>query len=184
MSDKSEKPLVSKNGIKIDLVLSVIFFYLMREILVPHVPSQDPTAVLIKYTFPNCRPAEGVRAMTYMAEPINFKTPDYMFYENNRGFHFRCLESLYRESADTTRNRSFVAFVDLLSAFNPNFGTPDNESESPITKPYSFTFAESYNTLANTRRGMFGSTIFSHNLIDKKFTISPHKSTSTLKNFT
>ena len=132
----------------------------------------DPTLGTYKYTFPNCRPAEGVRHMTYMSEPINFKTPDYMFYENNRGFHFRCLESLYRESGDTTRNRPFVAFVDLLSAFNPNFGTPDQESESPITKPYSFSFNDSYNTLKNTRRGMFGSVTYAHDLIDKKFTKS------------
>ena len=92
-----------------------------------------------------------------------------MFYENNRGFHFRCLESLYRESGDNTRNRPFVAFIDLLSAFNPNFGTPDVESESPITKPYSFSFNDSYNTLKNTRRGMFGSVTYAHDLIDKKF---------------
>ena len=132
----------------------------------------DPTKGVYKYTFPNCRPAEAVRHMTYMSEPINFKTPDYMFYENNRGFHFRCLESLYRESGDNTRNRPFVAFIDLLSAFNPNFGTPDVESESPITKPYSFSFNDSYNTLKNTRRGMFGSVTYAHDLIDKKFTKS------------
>ena len=129
----------------------------------------DPTLGIYKYTFPNCRPAEGVRHMTYMSEPVNFKTPDYMFYENNRGFHFRCLESLYRESADSSRNRPFVAFVDLLSAFNPNFSPPDVEAESPITKPYSFSFNDSYNTLKNTRRGMFGSTTYAHDLIDKKF---------------
>ena len=129
----------------------------------------DPTKGLYKYTFPNCRPAEAVRHMTYMSEPINFKTPDYMFYENNRGFHFRCLESLYRESADSSRNRPFVAFIDLLSAFNPNFSPPDVEAESPITKPYSFSFNDSYNTLKNTRRGMFGSTTYAHDLIDKKF---------------
>ena len=129
----------------------------------------DPTLGTYKYTFPNCRPAEGVRHMTYMSEPVNFKTPDYMFYENNRGFHFRCLESLYRESADSSRNRPFVAFVDLLSAFNPNFSPPDVEAESPITKPYSFSFNDSYNTLKNTRRGMFGSVTYAHDLIDKKF---------------
>jgi len=129
----------------------------------------DPTKGVYKYTFPNCRPAEGVRHMTFMSEPVNYKTPDYMFYENNRGFHFRCLESLYRESGDTSRNRPFVAFVDLLSAFNPNFSTPDVESESPITKPYSFSFNDSYNTLRNTRRGMFGSVTYAHDLIDKKF---------------
>ena len=129
----------------------------------------DPTKGVYKYTFPNCRPAEGVRHMTFISEPVNYKTPDYMFYENNRGFHFRCLESLYRESGDNTRNRPFVAFIDLLSAFNPNFSTPDVESESPITKPYSFSFNDSYNTLRNTRRGMFGSVTYAHDLIDKKF---------------
>ena len=129
----------------------------------------DPTKGVYKYTFPNCRPIESVRHMTFMSEPVNYKTPDYMFYENNRGFHFRCLESLYRESGDNTRNRPFVAFIDLLSAFNPNFTPPDVESESPITKPYSFSFNDSYNTLKNTRRGMFGSVTYAHDLIDKKF---------------
>lgn len=129
----------------------------------------DPTLGNYTFTFPNVRPIDGVRMMTYMAEPINFKTPHYMFYENNRGFHFRTLESLYRESGDNTRNRPFVAFIDLLSAFNPNFGPPDTETESPITKPYSFSFNESYDTLTNTRRGLFGSTMYAHDLIDKKF---------------
>ena len=47
MSDESEKPLVSKKGIVVDLFLSLIFFFFMREVLVPHVPSQDPSAILI-----------------------------------------------------------------------------------------------------------------------------------------
>ena len=92
-----------------------------------------------------------------------------MFYENNRGFHFRCLESLYREGADTSQPRKFVAYIDLLSAFNPNFSPPDGEAESEVTKPYSFSFDASYNTLANTRKGMFGSMTYAHDLIDKKF---------------
>ncbi|MAK46917.1 MAG: hypothetical protein CMI24_06655 [Opitutae bacterium] len=47
MSENSEKTLFTVRGVIIDLVLSVIFFLLMRKILVPHVPSQDPNAVLI-----------------------------------------------------------------------------------------------------------------------------------------
>ena len=129
----------------------------------------DPTLGNYKYTFPNCRPIEAVRHMAYMAEPVNFKTPHYMFYENNRGFHFRCLESLYRESANNQDNRKFVAYFDLLSAFNPSFGPSDIQTESPIVKPYSFSFNDSYNTLTNTRRGMFGSVMYKHNMIDKKF---------------
>ena len=129
----------------------------------------DPTLGSYTYTFPNVRPVDGVRLLQGLSEPENFKTPHYMFYENNRGFHFRTLESLYRESGDTDRNRPFVAYIDLLSAFNPSFSTPDSHTDSPITKPYSFSFNESYNTLANTRRGMFGSVTYAHDLIDKKY---------------
>ena len=129
----------------------------------------DPTLGSYTYTFPNVRPVDGVRLLQGLSEPQNFKTPHYMFYENNRGFHFRTLESLYRESGDTDRNRPFVAYIDLLSAFNPSFSTPDSHIDTPITKPYSFSFNESYNTLSNTRRGMFGSMTYAHDLIDKKF---------------
>ena len=45
--DSSPQPLVSKKGIVIDLVLTVLFFLFMREVLIPHVPSQDPLAVNI-----------------------------------------------------------------------------------------------------------------------------------------
>src|SRR6056300_743338 len=129
----------------------------------------DPTLGVYKYTFPNVRPTKAIGMLTGVSEPINFKTPHYMFYENNRGFHFRCLESLYREGADTTQTRKFVAFIDLVSASNPNFSPPDGEAESVVTKPYSFSFDASYNILANTRKGMFGSMTYAHDLIDKKF---------------
>ena len=45
--EPSSPPLVSKKGIVIDLFLTVLFFLFMREVLVPHVPSQDPLAVTI-----------------------------------------------------------------------------------------------------------------------------------------
>jgi hypothetical protein len=47
MSTDSDQPLVTKKGVFVDLVLSVLFFLFMREVLVPHVPSQDPTSVFI-----------------------------------------------------------------------------------------------------------------------------------------
>ena len=50
MSDNSDQPLVTKKGIATDIALSVLFFLFMREVLVPHVPSQDLTAVLIVFS--------------------------------------------------------------------------------------------------------------------------------------
>ena len=47
MSTDSDQPLVTKKGVIVDLVLSVLFFLFMREVLVHHVPSQDPTSVFI-----------------------------------------------------------------------------------------------------------------------------------------
>jgi len=48
MSDQPEdQPLVSKTSTIVVLVLTAIFFFFMRAVLVPHVPSEDPLAVLI-----------------------------------------------------------------------------------------------------------------------------------------
>ena len=47
MSNVAEQTLFSKKGIVLNLVLSVLFFLFMREVLVPHVPSQDPKAVMV-----------------------------------------------------------------------------------------------------------------------------------------
>ena len=46
-SEPTTTPLVSKKGTVIDLLLTVCFFLFMREVLIPHVPSQDPMAVNI-----------------------------------------------------------------------------------------------------------------------------------------
>lgn len=47
MSENQDQPLVSGKGIANDLFLSLLFFLFMREVLVPHVPSEDPTAIFI-----------------------------------------------------------------------------------------------------------------------------------------
>ena len=44
-SDDSNKPLVSRKGRVVDVVLTILFFLFMREVLIPHVPSYDPVAV-------------------------------------------------------------------------------------------------------------------------------------------
>ena len=48
MSDQPEdQPLVSKTSTIVVLVLTAIFFFFMRAVLVRHVPSEDPLAVNI-----------------------------------------------------------------------------------------------------------------------------------------
>jgi hypothetical protein len=45
--DSTKQPLITRKGALIDFVLAVFFFLFMREVLIPHVPSQDPLAVNI-----------------------------------------------------------------------------------------------------------------------------------------
>ena len=47
MSDHAEQTIFSTKGVVLNSVLSIIFFLFMREVLVPHVPSQEPTAIMI-----------------------------------------------------------------------------------------------------------------------------------------
>lgn len=45
MNEQEEVPLFTKPRSGIILVITIGFFLLMREVLMPHVPSQDPDAV-------------------------------------------------------------------------------------------------------------------------------------------
>ena len=47
MNEEEEKPLFTKSGSGIILVITIGFFLFMRGVLMPHVPSQDPDAVYI-----------------------------------------------------------------------------------------------------------------------------------------
>ena len=48
MSDEpNEQPLISKIGLLVDAILSIAFFLFMTYVLMPHVPSEDPTTVKI-----------------------------------------------------------------------------------------------------------------------------------------
>ena len=47
LDEDKDKPLISKFGLITDALLSVIFFFFMTYMLMPHVPSEDSTAVLI-----------------------------------------------------------------------------------------------------------------------------------------
>ncbi len=47
MNEQEEKPLFTKSGSGIILFITIGFFFLMRGVLMPHVPSQDPDAVNI-----------------------------------------------------------------------------------------------------------------------------------------
>ena len=132
----------------------------------------DETRGQYKITFPNKRPVDAINMIKSMSEPRDYETPHYLFYENNRGIFFRSFESLYRESADTRRNRPFTAYIDLLSAYAPEFGTTADAVTDVAVKPYSFSFDQSYDTMLNTRKGMFASRQYSHDAYNKTWSKS------------
>ena len=43
--NQAEEKLVSKRGIVVDLILTVIFFFFMKGVLEAHVPSGDPAII-------------------------------------------------------------------------------------------------------------------------------------------
>jgi len=45
--DLKEQPLISPKGLIFDAVLSIAFFIYMTSVLMPHVPSEDNTVVLL-----------------------------------------------------------------------------------------------------------------------------------------
>lgn len=45
--EKEEIKLISKNGLIVDAILTILFFLLMLEVFKPHVPSNDPDTITL-----------------------------------------------------------------------------------------------------------------------------------------
>ena len=118
----------------------------------------DPTQNVRKYVSPNLRPFQIIQYLK--EEAINEKgEPHYLFYENPDGFHFRSLDSLLGE----LRELSVEAVQEYK--LQPPMGTRsigDNMQSIQGIK-----LLDSTNTYSNTKAGMFGSTLYQHDILIK-----------------
>ncbi len=124
----------------------------------PKTVNIDPTQNMRKYIAPNLRPFQIIQYLK--EEAINEKgEPHYVFYENPDGFHFRSLDSLLGELRELS-NEAVQEYK-----MQPPQGT--REMGETMQSIQSLNIQDATNTYTNCRAGMFNSTLFQHDILNK-----------------
>ena len=124
----------------------------------------EPTTGIRRVVVPNLHPYDALRRLATESISKENSSPHYMFYENNRGLHFRSLQSLYAQGITGKYHAGEQAADEEY--------TGDDESGDLIQsmkRIVSFDMGTNNDTLANIKSGMLGSTIFSHDIYNKSY---------------
>jgi len=121
----------------------------------------DPTSGSRKFVASNSRPYRFIRNITREAvSKVHGGSPHYYFFENCKGFQFRCLDGLYKSPSKGT----FVADTESLS---------DTKSVDTIEKDYrrilSFAISRTNDTLITSMGGMLSSNLIKYNIFNKNY---------------
>ena len=124
----------------------------------------DNTSGSRKFVAPNIRPFRFIRNLTREAISEEFEgSPHYFFYENCKGFQFRCLDGLYKRAV----NGVFVA--DSESIINGENKSPSSDLEKDYRRILQFSVSRTNDTLLTTMGGMLGSNLIKYNIFHKNY---------------
>lgn len=109
-----------------------------------------------------------VKNMNFLAnQAINMNdSPSYLFFENRGGFNFISLDTLYK--------------TDVMQTFNYNMTgrdvLPTGQSVRLLENDYqrinNIVFPESFDTVSHMSKGSYASTLYTHDLVSKRFKVN------------
>ena len=123
----------------------------------------DETTRNKKYVVPNLRPLNFIKTLSRESSSKKYGgSPHYFFFENNRGFNFRVLDSLYKEPFQG----EFVASEAMKIDGENKRGNLDKDYKRILN----FTISNTNDTLMSSRRGMLSSNTIKYNIFNKNYT--------------
>ena len=122
----------------------------------------DETSRIRRFVAPNVRPNEFISYLTRESTSKSYgNSPHYFFYENSRGFQFRCLDSLYDQPA--------------MGVFfgGENMDIEGENKRGNLEKDFqrmmAFAMTTSNDTLLASRGGMLSSNLIKYNIFHKNY---------------
>ena len=139
----------------------------------------DWTKNIRKYVIPNLNPFQTIELLRKEAVSAEEQAPHFLFYENPNGFHFRSLDSLIgsQGTLSVDHKRTYIF-------------EPPQENEPPADTAATILHWEvedNTNNFLSTKLGMFGSTLYYHDIFNKniqKFEFDYTKDSYAIRNST
>ena len=125
----------------------------------------EKTSGIKNIVVPNQRPFDFLRTLIQDCKSEK-GSPHYLFYETTRGYNFRTLQNLYKEGSKSTYNNGDVGPDEMVGN---SFGVQQAYDRVIMcdVKPPS-------NSLDDSRAGMFGAKVISHNIYTKSYEVSTY----------
>ena len=133
-----------------------------------------------KINIPNIRPSDAINMLADRSEPKNYLSPGYLFFENNRGLHFRCLDDLYTETDGSPK--AVRHYFDLVSAGQRSFVPLSDDFLGQLSKPITYQLINNMDSVLNSRKGMFANKVYSHDLFNKTWDVKKFNYANTYYN--
>ena len=139
----------------------------------------DLTKNIRKYVIPNLNPFQAIELLKKEAVTADEQAPHFLFFENPNGIHFRSLDSLIGSQGDLS--------VDHKRTYKFE---PPQENEPPQDTATTILYWEvedNTNNFLSTKLGMFGSTLYYHDIFNKniqKFVFDYTKDSFAIRNST
>jgi len=124
----------------------------------------EPTSGIRRMVVPNLHPYDILRILATESISKENGSPHYLFYENNRGLHFRSLQSIYAQGITGKYHSGEQALDEKHTG-----GGESGELMQSMKRIVSFDMGTNNDTLVNIKGGMLGSTIFSHDIYNKSY---------------
>jgi hypothetical protein len=132
-----------------------------------------------KYVIPNLNPFQAIELLRTEAVSAEEQSPHFLFFENPAGFHFRSLDSLIGSQGSLS--------VDHKRTYKFEPPANDQTPEESSTTILHWEVQDNNNNFLSTKLGMFGSTLYYHDIFNKniqKFEFDYTKDSYKIRNST
>ena len=125
----------------------------------------EKTSGIKNIVVPNQRPFDFLRSLIQDCKSEE-GSPHYLFYETVRGYNFRTLQNLYKEGAKSTYNNGDAAADEKVGDTLGIQEAYDRAIVCDVKTPN--------NALNDSRAGMFGAKVISHNIFNKSYEVNTY----------
>lgn len=155
----SEQIKISKSY-KGKTISEMVYDILKNELKINKKAIIEPSMGLYDFIIPYKNPFEAVNWLSNYALSNKYKGADFLFFENNKGFHFRPLQDLYSQSV--TRDY-------LYSPKGRESLSKITEMENLLSNIKSYRFIDTFDMLYGTKKGVFANRLLTIDPMTRTF---------------
>ena len=122
-----------------------------------------------KVVVPNLRPFDAIKMFTSRSLSTISNSASFLFYETTQGFHFRSLDSMFRDLKSGVGPSSSMFTYSLETSGQPNPSTTTGDAFASLQRVYNHKFVNTMDTISDSRSGMMASKLITYDGFDKTF---------------